>query len=99
MRSIFERPVSRKGQMGGLYNAVLVIGLVVILGAIVALILSTIAADPTVAADGNSLGIIQDGQAALTTIFTWLGIIALVIAAGIVLFYVLRSFRGGQGGP
>jgi type II secretory pathway component PulF len=85
---------NKRGQsLGGLYGGILVIASIGILLALVMYILTSI---------GDSL---PNGSAAqnatddLVTQFTdflpWLGIILLVLAAGVVLFFIIRSFAGG----
>ena len=88
---------NKKGQgLGGLYSGILVIAAIGILLALVLYILSQIGTSlPTGSAAANATG-------TLTTQFVnflpWLGIILLVLAAGVVLFFVIRSFAGGAKG-
>jgi len=92
MRSILK--MDKKAQsLGGLYGGILVIASIGILLALVLYILSSI---------GTSLPNGSSAQNATTTIvgqfvnfLPWLGIILLVLAAGVVLFFVIRSFAGG----
>jgi len=88
---------NKKGQsLGGLYGGILVIASIGILLALVLYILSSI---------GTSLPAGSAAQNATGTLVTqfvnflpWLGIILLVLAAGVVLFFVIRSFAGGGKG-
>jgi type II secretory pathway component PulF len=91
MRNIVS---GKKGQsLGGLYGGILVIASIGILLALVMYILTSI---------GTSLPDASAAQNATTTLvdqfvdfLPWLGIILLVLAAGVVLFFVIRSFAGG----
>lgn len=95
MRSITE---NKRGQsLGGLYSGILVIAAIGILLALVMYIMTSI---------GDSLPDDSAAQNATETMveqfvdfLPWLGIILLVLAAGVVLFFVIRSFAGaGRGG-
>jgi len=95
MRSI---TVNKRGQsLGGLYSGILVIAAIGILLALVMYILTSI---------GDSLPDDSAAQNATVTMvdqfvafLPWMGIILLVLAAGVVLFFVIRSFAGaGRGG-
>jgi len=95
MRSI---TVNKRGQsLGSLYSGILVIAAIGILLALVMYILTSI---------GDSLPDDSEAQNATETLvdqfvdfLPWLGIILLVLAAGVVLFFVIRSFAGaGRGG-
>ena len=94
MRSI---QINKKGQsLGGLYGGILVIASIGILLALVLYILSSI---------GESLPANSSAANATVTLveqfvdfLPWLGIILLVLAAGVVLFFVIRSFAGGGRG-
>ena len=87
---------NKKGQsLGGLYGGILTLAAIGILLALVLYILSQI---------GDGLPDGSDAQNATSTLITqfvdflpWLGIILLVLAAGVVLFFVIRSFAGGVG--
>jgi len=92
--------MNKKGQMEGglssLYGGILTVAAIGILLALVLYILSQI---------GTSLpagSAAQNATAIMITQFVnflpWLGIILLVLAAGVVLFFVIRSFAGGTGG-
>jgi len=86
--------INKKGQsLGGLYGGILVIASIGILLALVMYILVQI---------GSSLPNESAAQNATDTLvqqfvdfMPWLGIILLVLAAGVVLFFVIRSFAGG----
>ena len=86
--------LAKKGQsLGGLYGGILVIASIGILLALVMYILTSI---------GDSLPDESAAQNATETMvdqfvdfLPWLGIILLVLAAGVVLFFVIRSFAGG----
>lgn len=88
--------LNKKGQsLGGLYSGILVIAAIGILLALVMYILTQI---------GTSLPADSAAQNATTTLVNqfvdflpWLGIILLVLAAGVVLFFVIRSFSGAGG--
>jgi hypothetical protein len=88
--------LNKKAQgLGGLYQGILVIASIGILLAILLYILSSI---------GTSLPANSSAQNATGTLITqfvaflpWVGIILLVLAAGTVLFFVIRSFAGGRG--
>ena len=90
-------PSDKKGQsLGGLYSGILVIASIGILLALVMYILNSI---------GDSLPDDSAAQNATGTLVTqfvdflpWLGIILLVLAAGVVLFFVIRSFAGSGRG-
>jgi len=83
---------SKRGQLGGLSGGVLAIVVVGILVAISMYILSQIGDNlPDNSAAANATGDIVDQ---LVSFVPWLGIILLVLAAGIVLFFVIRSFSG-----
>jgi hypothetical protein len=93
MKSILS---SKKGQLGSLYGGILTIAAIGILLAIVLYIFANI---------GESLpagSAAQNATATLSTQFVdfmpWLGIILLVLAAGVVLFFVMRSFQGSGKG-
>ena len=85
--------INKRGQsLGGLYSGILVIAAIGILLALVMYILSNV---------GTSLPAGSAAQNATTTLIAqfvaflpWLGIILLVLAAGVVLFFVIRSFAG-----
>ena len=94
MRSI----MNKKGQsLGGLYGGILTIAAIGILLALVMYILSQIGTSlPAGSAAANATGTLVDQ---FVDFLPWLGIILLVLAAGVVLFFVIRSFAGaGQKG-
>jgi type II secretory pathway component PulF len=83
---------SKRGQLGGLSGGVLTIVVVGILVAISMYILTSIGDNLT---DGSAAqNATNDIVTQLTDFVPWLGIILLVLAAGIVLFFVIRSFSG-----
>ena len=88
---------NKKGQsLGGLYSGILVIGSIGILIAILLYVFSGIGSGlPNGSAAQNSTTTLI-GQ--FVTFLPWLGIILLVLAASVVLFFVIRSFAGGQRG-
>jgi len=91
MRSILS---AKKGQsLGGLYGGILVIASIGILLALVMYILSSIGESlPDNSAAANATDTMVDQ---FVDFLPWLGIILLVLAAGVVLFFVIRSFAGG----
>ena len=91
MRSILS---AKKGQsLGGLYGGILVIASIGILLALVMYILSSIGDSlPVNSAAANATDTMVDQ---FVDFLPWLGIILLVLAAGVVLFFVIRSFAGG----
>ena len=85
---------NKRGQIGGLSGGVLAIVVVGILVAISMYILTQIGGNlPDNSAAANAT---TDIVEQLVDFVPWLGIILLVLAAGIVLFFVIRSF-GGKG--
>jgi len=91
MRTILT---NKKGQsLGGLYGGILVIASIGILLALVLYILSSIGDSlPDNSAAQNATGTLVQQ---FVDFLPWLGIILLVLAAGVVLFFVIRSFAGG----
>ena len=91
MRNICAK---KKGQsLGGLYGGILVIASIGILLALVMYILSSIGDSlPDASAAQNATDTMVDQ---FVDFLPWLGIILLVLAAGVVLFFVIRSFAGG----
>lgn len=90
--------MNKKGQtLGGLYGGILTIAAIGILLALVLYILSNIGTSlPDDSAAANATGTLIDQ---FVDFLPWLGIILLVLAAGVVLFFVIRSFAGaGKGG-
>lgn len=87
---------NKKGQsLGGLYSGILVIAAIGILLALVMYILSQVGTSlPAGSAAANATGTLI---AQFVAFLPWLGIILLVLAAGVVLFFVIRSFAGGAG--
>lgn len=84
---------SKRAQLGGLYSGILIVGSIGILIALMLYIFTQI---------GESLpdaSAAQNATASLSTQFVdfipWIGIVLLVLAAGTVLFFVIRSFSGG----
>lgn len=86
--------LAKKGQsLGGLYGGILVIASIGILLALVMYILSSIGTSlPDGSAAQNATDTLVDQ---FVDFLPWLGIILLVLAAGVVLFFVIRSFAGG----
>lgn len=103
MRSLTEKSFSeklrsnKKGQsLSGLYSGILVIASIGILLALVLYILSSIGDSlPAESASQNATDTLIDQ---FVDFLPWLGIILLVLAAGVVLFFVIRSFAGGGRG-
>lgn len=91
MRNILS---NKKGQsLGGLYGGILVIASIGILLALVMYILTSIGDSlPNESAAQNATSTMVDQ---FVDFLPWLGIILLVLAAGVVLFFVIRSFAGG----
>jgi type II secretory pathway component PulF len=89
--------LSKKGQsLGGLYAGILTIAAIGILLALVLYILAQIGTSlPTSSAAANATGTLITQ---FVNFLPWLGIILLVLAAGVVLFFVIRSFAGGVRG-
>lgn len=89
--------MDKKGQsLGGLYSGILVIASIGILLALVLYILSSIGDSlPDESAAQNATDTLVDQ---FVDFLPWLGIILLVMAAGVVLFFVIRSFAGGNKG-
>lgn len=91
MRNILS---NKKGQgLGGLYGGILVIASIGIMLALVMYILSSVGdslPENSAAANATDTMIEQ-----FVDFLPWLGIILLVLAAGVVLFFVIRSFAGG----
>jgi type II secretory pathway component PulF len=83
---------SKRGQLGGLSGGVLTIVVVGILVAISMYILTSIGDNLT--DNSAAQNATNDIVTQLTDFVPWLGIILLVLAAGIVLFFVIRSFSG-----
>lgn len=89
--------LNKKGQtLGGLYSGILVIASIGILIALIMYILGSIGGSFTPnSAEANATGELVK---TFTDFVPWLGIILLVLAAGVVLFFVIRSFAGGGRG-
>jgi type II secretory pathway component PulF len=85
--------INKRGQsLGGLYGGILVIAAIGILLALVMYVLTTIGASlPAGSAAQNATGTMVTQ---FVDFMPWLGIILLVLAAGVVLFFVIRSFAG-----
>ena len=92
MRSVLS--TNKRGQsLGGLYGGILVIASIGILLALVMYILNGVGdALPDDSAAQNATDTLIDQ---FVDFLPWLGIILLVLAAGVVLFFVIRSFAGG----
>jgi len=91
--------LNKKGQEAGLsslYGGILTIAAI---GILIALVLYILAQIGTSLPDNSQA---QNATAIMITQFVnflpWLGIILLVLAAGVVLFFVIRSFSGGVRG-
>jgi Ca2+/Na+ antiporter len=91
MRSVLK---NKRGQsLGGLYGGILVIASIGILLALVMYIMTNI---KTSLPEDSYAANATDSIVQMFYDFTpWLGIILLVLAAGVVLFFVIRSFAGG----
>lgn len=76
------------------YPAVLTFVLIGVLIAVGVLVLSTIMANSTVAGTEEAVDAVNYSIQALATFGPWLGIIALVIVAAIVIGVLIKSFTG-----
>lgn len=100
MRSckIVDYMKSRKGQLGGLPGAAMAFVLVGVMLAIGAYILSEINTSAGFTAGSTETNVIGNASAGLLNLGTWLPLIALVIAAGIVIAVLVGSFGMGRAG-
>lgn len=94
------KKLSKKGfgDVGGVYQLVLIIGLIGVVGAIMLVVLSQLR--DTTAVDGTAETAINDTITAVSSIpSTWLGIIVLIAILGVIVFLLVRSmgFFGGKG--
>ena len=94
---------TRKGQVGlaSLPNAVLLMGLAAVIGIIMAVLLSSIAASDSVADGSYADNISTDGQTGIGAIFEQYSLIGLMIGLGVVLVVLVGVFgflRFRQGG-
>ena len=87
---------NKKGQLGGLFSGVLVIASIGILLALVMYITGSIG--QSLPEDSAAANATNDMVNQFTEFVPWLGIILLVLAAGVVLFFVIRSFSGAGKG-
>lgn len=87
--------MNKKG-IAELSSAGLGIGVFVIILAVVALIVVELQSQTT--ADSIAYNITAKGLDALFTMAKFLGIIAIAIVAGYIIFVVVRAFRSSQGG-
>jgi hypothetical protein len=75
----------------------MIVGYVALFGAIILFVLSSIKTTLN-SADIKVNQALDNGTAAILILFTWLGIITLVLSAAIVLDTLLGGFGGGGGG-
>lgn len=90
------KSLNKKGQvldnLGGLLTT---LGYLAILMAVIFLIVAEIAANDTVAADGNATVAVQETQDAMADIPGWLPIVVITVIGGVLLTLV-RFFRSGS---
>lgn len=94
MKSILITNKKAQG-LGGLYSGILVIAAIGILLALVLYILTQIGG--SLPGNSSAANATVTLVAQFVAFIPWLGIILLVLAAGVVLFFVIRSFAGGAG--
>jgi hypothetical protein len=89
----------KRGQLMGLADNVVALGVIAIVIAFVALILSQTKTQVVAIAGANSVAdnATAAGLTAMNTFGQWLSIIAVVVIAGMILYLLFRTLMGGKG--
>lgn len=90
-----KKALNKKGVLDSLANLLTTLGYLAILMAVIFLIVASIKANATVAADTNATAAVTKTQAAMGDIPNWLPIIVITVIGGVLLTLV-RFFKQGQ---
>ena len=96
------KKLSKKGfgDVGGVYQLVLIIGLIGVVGAVMLVVLAQLGQTSAITSNPTASTAINSTITAVSSIpSTWLGIIVLIAILGVIVFLLVRSmgFFGGKG--